>query len=164
MWWWSRCRLSLFRLTRSLQLQSCQEIFLTYQEVDAFANFLAHTLLSGGLKRGHLVGIYMDKSVEMFISIIGIHKAGAAFVPLDPEYPSERIQTILSLAESKIVLVSQELQGRFDQTVLGCGVESVLVDVRRLSPDRKPDVGHIGRHDISHVLFTSGSTGTPKGS
>lgn len=150
-------------LTQSVQLQFGQDIYLTYQQMDSLSNGLALSILSAGVKRGQLVGIYMDKSVEMFISIIAIHKAGAAFVPLDPDHPPERIQTIIGLAESKIILVSIELQSQLDEVVLGYNVTPLLVDIHRLSPARELDVGHIGRDDISHVLFTSGSTGTPKG-
>lgn len=131
--------------------------------MDAYANGLARSLLSRGTQRGEVVGIYMEKSVEMFISILGIYKAGAVFVPLDPEHPAERIRTILDSAGTTSVLVNRSLQTQFDDAVLGCGVLSHVIDVSSLSPSSKPDVGHISRSDVSHILFTSGSTGTPKG-
>jgi non-ribosomal peptide synthetase component F len=70
--------------------------------MDSLANDLACTLIAHGVMVGDLVGIYMDKSCEMFISIFGIHKAGGGFVPLDPEHPPERIRTILNLACSRL--------------------------------------------------------------
>jgi non-ribosomal peptide synthetase component F len=110
-----------------------------------------------------IIGIYMDKSTEMFISILAILKAGGAFVPLDPEHPIHRIRTILGLTESKVVLVTRELQHRLDSALLDTGIVSLLVDVTQLSPAPKPNVGLVGRDDVSHILFTSGSTGIPKG-
>lgn len=145
-----------------IQLQLGQDQFLTYREMDAFANNLAHNLIALGIKRGDLVGIYMGKSCEMFISIIAIHKAGGGYVPLDPTHPAERIRTILGLADSKLVLTSKEFQPQVDAYVADTGVCSLVVDVRDLLPAGKPDIA-VGRDDVCHVLFTSGSTGTPKG-
>lgn len=146
------------------QLQFTEEAFLTYRQMDSFANDLARILIANGVKRGHLVGLYMDKSVEMFVSIFATHKAGGGFVPLDPEHPPERIRTIISLADSRIVLTSGELQQQFNDAMIGVDILSLPVDVHELSPSSKPDVGPIGRKDVCHVLFTSGSTGIPKGS
>jgi non-ribosomal peptide synthetase component F len=145
------------------QLQFLQEQFVTYHQMDSLANNLAHKLIAHGVRRGDFVGLYMDKSVEMFISILATHKAGGAYVPLDPENPPDRIRTILGLAESKIVLTSNGLFHVFNNTALGADITALVVDVYDLSPSSKPDVGTIGRDDVCHVLFTSGSTGTPKG-
>jgi non-ribosomal peptide synthetase component F len=131
--------------------------------MDSLANNVAHTLIAHGVKRGDIVGLYMDKSVEMFISILATHKAGGAFVPLDPENPPERIRTILGLADSKIVLTSGGLQQQFNNAVFGVNVTSLVVDIHGLAPASKPDAGPIGRNDICYILFTSGSTGIPKG-
>jgi non-ribosomal peptide synthetase component F len=91
-------------------LQFLQAQFVTYHQMDSFANNLAHTLIAHGMKRGDFVGLYVDKSVEILISILAAHKAGGAYVPLDPENPPDRTRTILGLAESKIVLTSNDLQ------------------------------------------------------
>ncbi|KAF8574906.1 amino acid adenylation [Ramaria rubella] len=147
---------------QKIALQFSQEMFVTYREMDMFANNLAHTLLADGVQRGDLVGIYMEKSCEMFIAILAIHKSGGGYVPLDPTHPAERIQTILSLAGVKVALTSKKLRNEFGTLILGSGALSLVVDIHELTPTTKPDV-HVGRDDISHVLFTSGSTGRPKG-
>ncbi|KAF8572550.1 AMP-dependent synthetase and ligase, partial [Ramaria rubella] len=147
----------------SLQLQFEQEVFLTYGEMDSLSNALARSLLDHGSKRGTLIGVYMDKSIEMFLSILAVHKAGGGYVPLDPEHPPERIQTIVGLAQATMVLTTRELKGDLDSVLVNTDVPAVIVDLREISHATKPDVGPIGRDDISHVLFTSGSTGTPKG-
>jgi non-ribosomal peptide synthetase component F len=130
--------------------------------MDSFANNLSLTLIAHNVQRGELVGIYMDKSCEMFISILAIHKAGGGYLPLAPTHPAERIQTILGLADIKIVLTSKLFESEFNSHTSGSGVASLVVDIHELFPAGKPDL-QIGRDDISHVLFTSGSTGLPKG-
>ncbi|KAF8584773.1 acetyl-CoA synthetase-like protein [Ramaria rubella] len=151
------------RTPQRIALQFEQEVFLTYGEMDSLSNGLACSLINGGIERGTLVGIYMDKSIEMFLSILAVHKAGGGYVPLDPEHPPERIQTIVGLAQAKMVLTTRELKRNLDSVLVNTDVRAVFVDFREISPATKPDVGPIGRDDISHVLFTSGSTGTPKG-
>ncbi|KAF8574904.1 amino acid adenylation [Ramaria rubella] len=147
---------------QKIALQFGQEMFVTYREMDAFANDLSHMLISKGIARTDLVGIYMEKSCEMFIAILAIHKSGGGYVPLDPTHPAERIQTILSLAGVKVVLTGKKIRNQFDSLILERGTLSLAVDIHELRPAIKPDV-HVGRGDISHVLFTSGSTGVPKG-
>jgi non-ribosomal peptide synthetase component F len=78
--------------------------------MDSIANDLARILILHDVKRGDFVGFYIDKSVEMFISILATHKAGGAYLPLDPENPADHIRAILGLAESKVVLTSKNLQ------------------------------------------------------
>jgi acyl-coenzyme A synthetase/AMP-(fatty) acid ligase len=146
----------------SCKLQFNQDFFITYQDIDSLSNDLANRLITIGIKRGALVALYMDKSIEMFLSILAIHKAGG-YVPLDPEYPAERIRTIVSLAEVTQVLVTQGLHKRLVSVVSGTGIACVPVNFYQLSSAAKPDVRPAGRDDICHVLFTSGTTGTPKG-
>ncbi|KAF8572686.1 AMP-dependent synthetase and ligase, partial [Ramaria rubella] len=136
---------------------------LTYRQMDSLSNDLAQKLVKRGISRGMLVALYMDKSIEMFLSILAVHKAGGGYVPLDPEHPAERIRTIVELAQTKMVLTSSELESQVVSTLADTGVSTVLVAYGGLSPAAKPDVGPVGRDDICHVLFTSGSTGTPKG-
>jgi non-ribosomal peptide synthetase component F len=150
-------------LIMHVQLQFDQDVFLTYRQMNGLSNDLARMLISRGVTRGTLVAIYMDKSIEMFLSILAIHKAGGGYVPLDPEHPAERIQTIVRLAQTPIVLTTRELEKQLDSALVDSGIRSVLVDFTELSPATRPDVGLICRDDICHVLFTSGSTGTPKG-
>jgi non-ribosomal peptide synthetase component F len=98
--------------------------------------------------------------VTFLFTVLATHKAGAAYVPLDPDNPPHRIQTILGLARSKIVLTSKDLEHHFNNAVLGVDVTPLVVDVHELSPSSQPNVGLIGRDDACYVIFTSG---TPKG-
>jgi non-ribosomal peptide synthetase component F len=97
----------------------------------------------------------------MFLSILATHKAGGSYVQLDPEYPAERIRTIVSLAEVTLVFATGEPQKRLVSVLSGTGVDCVLVDLNELPPAAKPEVRPACRDDICHVLFTSGLTGTP---
>ncbi|KAF8573006.1 acetyl-CoA synthetase-like protein [Ramaria rubella] len=146
-----------------IALQCEHDIFLSYGEMDSLSNDLAWSLINSGVKQGTLVAIYMDKSIEMFLSILAIHKAGGGYVPLDPEHPPARIQTIVSLAQAAMVLTTKDLESQLQLALVDNEACTLSVDFKELSPARKPDVGPIGRDSISHVLFTSGSTGTPKG-
>ena len=136
---------------------------MTYQQMDCLSNDLAHKLVTKGVQRKTLVALYMDKSIEMFLSILAIHKAGGGYVPLDPEYPAERIRAIIDLAQVTVVMTTRELHEQIESVLSGTGIACLLVDFNQLSSAPKPDVGSVSRSDISHVLFTSGSTGIPKG-
>ena len=136
---------------------------MTYGEMDSLSNDLAHKLITKGVKCETLVALYMDKSIEMFLSILATHKAGGGYVPLDPEYPPQRIRTIVDLAQVTVVLTTRELHEQLLSVLVGTGIACTLVDFQQLTPAAKPDDGSAGRGDICHVLFTSGSTGIPKG-
>jgi non-ribosomal peptide synthetase component F len=131
--------------------------------MDSLSNDLAHKLITKGVKCETLVALYMDKSVEMFLSILATHKAGGGYVPLDPEYPAERIRAIIDIAQVTVVLTTRELHEQLVSALSGTGIACAFVDFNQLSYAVKPDVRPPGRGDVCHVLFTSGSTGIPKG-
>lgn len=130
--------------------------------MNCLANDLAWKVVEKGVKRGNLVGIYMDKSVELFLSILAVHKAGGGYVPLDPDYPAERINTIVQLSRAVVILTTKEYHAQVACTLLNTKANVIEVNFQNLSPAPKPDVD-VNRNDICHVLFTSGSTGVPKG-
>ena len=135
---------------------------LTYSELNARANQLAHYLRKQGVAPEVLVGICVERSVEMLVGILGILKAGGAYVPLDPAYPKERLAAILEDAKAPILLAQQ-------------GSAEMLPDhvgrLIRLDADwpeiaRQPATNparNVTSSNLGYVLFTSGSTGRPKG-
>ena len=138
-----------------------EEEQLTYRELDVQSNQLAHYLLSQGVKREDLVAICMERSPEMIIGILGIMKSGAAYVPLDPAYPRERLAYMLEDAGSRMVLSTSALRA----VVEGYDtVTPVYLDKEALLdyPCTVPEVS-LSVHSLAYVIYTSGSTGKPKG-
>src|SRR5690606_1924837 len=90
----------------------CGDRRLTYQELDDQANQLGHYLRAAGIKDGSRVAILIRRSVEMYVALLGIGKAGGAFVPIDPDSPADRISYILDDSHVDLVLTSSELVGQ----------------------------------------------------
>jgi len=135
---------------------------LTYREFNVRANQLAHYLRVLGVGVESLVGVYMERSFEMVISLYAIQKAGGAYVPLDPEYPKERIGFMLEDARAPVILTQQHLAANIpeNQARVVC-VDSSWPEISRESRTN-PESG-AGPKNAAYVIFTSGSTGRPKG-
>jgi natural product biosynthesis luciferase-like monooxygenase protein len=135
---------------------------MTYRELDARSNQLAHRLRQLGVGRDVLVGVYTRRSLEMVVAVLGVLKAGGAYVPLDPTYPADRVS--YQIADSKLgVLVTQP--GLADALATE-GVAKVELDAQwnalQLEPTHEPERAN-GAADLAYVIYTSGSTGRPKG-
>ena len=131
---------------------------LTYAELDERADRLAARLHRLGVNRGAKVGVCAERSPELVVALLGVLKAGAAFVPLDPEHPAERLQYILRDAEIRVVVSHSPVR---DQ-VPGDAESVVDLDVPETTP-LEPSAVPVGPDDVAYVIYTSGSTGTPKG-
>ncbi len=142
-----------------------EDELLTYQELNVRANRLAHWLVAKGVKPDSLVGICMHRCLDMSICLLAILKSGGAFVPIDPDYPAERINHVLGDAAPIIVITHEKLQNifvKFRSTI-------VLYD-KKWEPespqsDLNIDTETLALHsrNLAYVMYTSGSTGTPKG-
>ncbi len=139
-----------------------EEQTLSYAQLNAQANQLAHELIALGVRPDSRVALCVERSIAMVVGLLAVLKAGGAYVPLDPAYPGERLAHILADADPDIVLV--DAAGR---AALG---EAALAGRRQLDPNALPDrpatnpvvPGLTSRH-LAYVIYTSGSTGTPKG-
>ena len=133
----------------------------TYAELDATANRIAHLLLSKGMGRGSLVGHRFPRGATAYASLLGILKAGAAYVPLDPDLPPARVRQVA--AECHMDLLLTPASAGVDLG-LSCPVLDPMAPACDLDglPDFTP-ANACGPEDLSYVIFTSGSTGTPKG-
>ena len=152
-----------------------EETKLTYREINGRANQLAHYLRGLGVSRESLVGICLERSVEMVVGVLGILKVGGAYLPLDPAYPTERLRFMLGDAGVSVLLTVEELESRGWNPVLSKAegeenddpqMKVVCLDrdgrtIRRESKDN-PSVG-TSADGVAYVIYTSGSTGTPKG-
>ena len=131
-----------------------------YRELESEANRIAHLLTAQGVKPGDLVGLAVERGIAMLASMLGILKAGAGYIPLDPAFPQARLQHMLDDAQASAVLTTQTLTGALPLQ----GQRVVLLDPVALSaqPDTRPNLAG-DPEAIAYVIYTSGSTGTPKG-
>ncbi|OKI97218.1 non-ribosomal peptide synthetase [Kitasatospora sp. CB01950] len=129
---------------------------LTYTELDARANGLAHRLADRGVGPESVVGVCLERGVDLVAALLGVLKAGAAYLPVDPEHPAERIGHLLGAAGARTVVTSAAQRAR----VADFGVDSVVPDGAGAATPSA--VALLPRHP-AYVLFTSGSTGLPKG-
>jgi amino acid adenylation domain-containing protein/non-ribosomal peptide synthase protein (TIGR01720 family) len=131
---------------------------LTYAKLDSWANQIANHLIDElALPAGEIVGILLDRSAQLIAAILGVLKAGCAYLPIDPDYPRQRRQFMLQDSGCQIVLVTGD-------TELDLGVDKVRqVDVSSLAgADGRPD-RQVDPEALAYLIYTSGSTGTPKG-
>ncbi|HEY1272058.1 MAG TPA: amino acid adenylation domain-containing protein, partial [Terriglobales bacterium] len=135
---------------------------LTYGQLNARANRIAHYLRGRGVGPDGLVGICVERSADMVAAVLGVLKAGGAYVPLDPSYPGERIQYIVEDARARILLSSEKVRGVLPEMA----AEVVTLEGSRDAIARENDsnpacVGN--SRNLAYVIYTSGSTGKPKG-
>ena len=137
---------------------------LSYGELDERSEQLAEYLHRIGVRRGCRVGVCLERSVEMVVGFLGILKAGAAYVPIDPGYPEERVRLMLEEAKAAVLLSSEPEGWRFaDQRIRSVNVEELLKSPRPPEGEGERDGQAVHGEDEAYVLFTSGSTGKPKG-
>ncbi|WP_326742975.1 amino acid adenylation domain-containing protein [Streptomyces sp. NBC_01768] len=130
----------------------------TFGEINARANRLAHHLRGTGVTADTLIAVCLDRSPELIATLLGILKAGAAFVPLDPDYPTDRITYMVEDANAPLVITSTGLTDRIPE-----GFPRLLVDTQWPGgPDSDPEP-LASPDDLAYVIYTSGSTGRPKG-
>ena len=142
---------------------SFEGLELTYRELDRRSNQLAHALRKRGVGAEVLVGVCLDRSLELVIAIYGVLKAGGAYVPLDPEYPKDRLAFMIDDTRISIVLTQEHLAG----VLPAHGAEVIRLDTAwdtiAVEPETRPGREGITPATLAYVIYTSGSTGRPKG-
>ena len=143
----------------------CAGVQLTYAELNATANRLARTLRDQGVVPETCVGIMADRSLELVVGILAILKSGGAYVPIDPQYPVERIRYMLKDSNIKLVLSQSHLVASMSEDVHTAfdGKWLDLHDERHYNADGSnlPKVND--PTDLAYIIYTSGTTGKPKG-
>ncbi|MBN3429370.1 non-ribosomal peptide synthetase, partial [Clostridium botulinum] len=130
---------------------------LTYRELNEKANSLARVLRDKGVKADSIVGIMVERSIEMIVGIMGILKSGGAYLPIDPSYPVERIEYMIEDAKIDILITSEEFINKVKFT-------KSIVNIKEKSLLKKDNLDIINKSsDLAYVIYTSGSTGRPKG-
>ena len=139
-----------------------EERQLSYGELNAQANRLAHRLIELGVGPDVLVGIAVERGLEMIVSLLAVLKAGGAYVPLDPEYPQERLGYMIEDSGIALLLSQSHLLQRLPAA---SGIACLALDQARDWQDRPASDPQLRAHpqNLAYVMFTSGSTGRPKG-
>ncbi|MCQ8220753.1 amino acid adenylation domain-containing protein [Burkholderia pseudomallei] len=138
---------------------------LSYAELNARANRLAHYLQGRGVGPGRLVALCAERGIEMVVGLLAILKAGGAYVPLDPAYASDRLRGIVEDSQPALVLadaVGRAALGELDGALPVIDLETDALRWREM-PATNPEVASQHVHHLAYVIYTSGSTGRPKG-
>ncbi|MGD1086303.1 MAG: Pls/PosA family non-ribosomal peptide synthetase [Verrucomicrobiota bacterium] len=143
----------------------CGEARMTYGELEGRANRLAHHLRARGVRRGDRVGLWLPRSMDLHVALLGILKAGAAYVPMDAEFPPERVGFALADCQARAVVTNRGLAAG----LRGFSGGVIAVDERAAEIAGEPDARLRGMDigmepkDLCYVIYTSGTTGKPKG-
>ncbi|WP_133127062.1 amino acid adenylation domain-containing protein [Legionella nagasakiensis] len=139
-----------------------EENSLTYNELNQKANILAHYLRNQGIQPNHLVGICLNRSLEMIVSILGILKSGGAYLPLDPNYPDDRITYMIQDSQCRWLLMDKESNRNKSQ-----GYNTTILEISAILNQNvffQENLECLNKpSDLAYVIYTSGTTGNPKG-
>ena len=135
---------------------------VTYKELNERSNQVSHFLMTNGVGREKLIAVCIERGIEMVIGILGILKSGAAYIPIDPEYPQERISYMVEDSMASIVLTSNTARSRIPALE---GIDIIqLNDNPAIDRQSKHNIStNIDPRQLAYVIYTSGSTGKPKG-
>ncbi|MBZ0167425.1 MAG: amino acid adenylation domain-containing protein, partial [Candidatus Omnitrophica bacterium] len=146
---------------------ACGDSRLTYAELNARANQLAHRLIREGVASNQLVAICCRPDIDMLVGILGILKSGAAYVPLDPAYPEDRLRKMLESAGPTALVLHGRTGEMHDFTSLcasaRCRIVNLDTDRDDILDSNENPIGTVTSHNLAYMIFTSGSTGIPKG-
>lgn len=137
-----------------------EEETITYSALNNKSNQLARLLIDKGVGPDDLVGVNVNRSINLMVATLAVHKAGAAYVPLDPDFPAERIAYMVKDSAMKMLITQEDLEADLPQN----NAEIICVDKLAYSSDEmaNPDV-KMTSANLAYVIYTSGSTGNPKG-
>lgn len=136
-----------------------EEKVLTYAQLNIMSNQVARVLLEKGVKPNNVVGIMLGQSLEMIVGILGILKSGAAYLPIDPRYPEDRIKYMLKDSKVSILLVNKEV--KFNEKI-DCNLINLKDEMLYSHSGEKIENVSLS-NNLMYVIYTSGSTGRPKG-
>src|ERR1051325_6361890 len=137
----------------------------TYAALESRANRLARHLRRQGVGRGSVVAMLLPRSADAYAALLGILKAGAAYVPIDPEYPADRVAYILKDSGAGTLVTTAGLAGphaKFGGAVVRTDADRDAIASESAARLRREEIG-VGARDLCYIIYTSGSTGRPKG-
>ena len=135
---------------------------LSYRELNARANQLAHHLSQLGVERETAVGVYLERSAEMIVALLAMLKAGGTYVPLNPEYPRRRLALMIEDSAMPFIITQQSLVDELPETqarIVCVDRDAAVIEARS---QNNPDI-EIAASDVAYIIYTSGSAGKPKG-
>ena len=136
---------------------------LSYRELDDQSNQLANHLISMGVIPGDIVGVSMERSVDMIVSVLGVLKAGCCYLPMDPSFPEDRIRYMHEDSGARFLITESSLKDKFSHLP---GTSVVVTDTDKAgigkSVTGRPEL-NISTQSLAYIIYTSGSTGKPKG-
>ena len=157
---------SLFRKQAILHPDKTAVVYqdqeITYRDLDEKSNQIANLLLSRGIKEGKYVPVWLDRSLEWVVAVLGVIKTGAAYVPIDPAYPAKRIEFILSDTAADIIITNQNLENLLSETERTKAFDLSSMENLNHLPSEYPEI-IIHQNSLAYTIYTSGSTGKPKG-
>jgi amino acid adenylation domain-containing protein/non-ribosomal peptide synthase protein (TIGR01720 family) len=132
---------------------------MSYRQLDAAANQLAHLLVGQGVGPGKVVALMFSRSADAIVAILAVLKTGAAYLPIDPALPASRIEFMVGDAAPSVAITTAERTGRFD------GLDVTVIDIGDPVVDSQPSTALPGPapDDLAYIIYTSGTTGVPKG-
>ncbi|WP_282124678.1 non-ribosomal peptide synthetase [Algibacter mikhailovii] len=134
---------------------------VSYEDLEVQVNQLTHYLIEKGIGNGDYVGVSLPRSIELVVTLIAIMKCGAAYLPLDPKYPSNRLEFMLEDSDAKYLITGKSLLSQLNTNSEILLFEEVFKKISEY-PNTQPDIP-VTNNDIAYLLYTSGSTGKPKG-
>ncbi|MDR3445562.1 MULTISPECIES: non-ribosomal peptide synthetase [unclassified Dyella] len=142
----------------------CRDVTLSYRELDARANRIAHALRERGAAHGALVGVSLTRSLDMLATVLAVLKTGAGYVPLDPDFPADRLSYMAQDARLAVLVTESAIAARIDDN----GGARLLLDEAAAEIASRPDTrlptnATLDGESVAYVIYTSGSTGRPKG-
>jgi amino acid adenylation domain-containing protein len=143
-----------------------KDSILSYQELNSRANQLAHYLLAAGVKSEEFIAVCMERSAELMAVMLGIFKAGAAYLPLDPGYPQERLEYMFSDSGAKFLLTTEKLMSDLPNLARNAADRVIFIDREHENIERESEENPNSRvkpENLAYCIYTSGSTGKPKG-
>lgn len=139
-----------------------KNIHLTYSQLNKKANQLARLLIERGVKRDSIVGIMSERSIEMIVGVMSVLKAGAAYLPISPQYPDKRIEYLIKDSGLRLLLTNR--QAEQDNLASILDIETIYIDDEDLYQGDDANIEKaLSPTDLAYVIYTSGSTGEPKG-
>jgi amino acid adenylation domain-containing protein len=134
---------------------------ISYGDLEKKVHQMAHYLKDNGVKNGDFVAVSLPKSIDLLITLIAIMECGAGYLPLDPSYPSKRLEFMLEDSEAKVIIATKSVSSTLESNITVLLLEDLLSSLSKY-PDT-PISEKVDIHQAAYILYTSGSTGQPKG-